>query len=126
MKRIVLLLASFALAVLAADFNGTWSGKADLTVNGEKQPATVYMVIKQEGSTVTGTAGQSKWEQGPIRNGKVEGDTLTFEVQPSDEAPVVKVVLKMEGEKLTGTAKGSNGDTTVDVTMELTKEKSGT
>ena len=123
MKRLVILLVLLAAVALAADFSGTWSGKADLNVNGEKQPATVYMSLKQEGSVITGTAGQSKYEQGPIRNGKVDGDTLTFEVQPSDDAPVIKVVLKLDGEKLVGTAKGSNGDTTVDVTMELTREK---
>ena len=49
---------------------------------------------------VTGTAGPDEGERHPIRSGKVENDTATFEVEtPSG---VMRFTLKQDGEDLTG------------------------
>jgi len=41
----------------------------------------MYAVLKQEGTTLTGSAGPSESKQFPITTGKVDGDRLTFEAK---------------------------------------------
>ena len=62
----------------AADFSGKWSGSSP-----DKSP-TVYAVLKQDGTTLTGSAGPSESRQFPITTGKVDGDHLVFEVKMGD------------------------------------------
>jgi hypothetical protein len=56
------------------DFSGKWSGSSP-------EMGAVYAVLKQEGTTLTGSAGPSESKQLPITTGKVAGDHLTFEVR---------------------------------------------
>ena len=42
---------------IPVSWDGKWSGKADITPNGEQQPSTAQLNLKQDGATVTGTAG---------------------------------------------------------------------
>src|SRR5579871_1505749 len=58
----------------AADFSGKWSGSAP-------QAGSLYAVLKQDGTTLTGSAGPNESRQFPIVTGKVEGDHLLFEVK---------------------------------------------
>jgi len=68
-----------AACALAADFTGKWSGLFTDSDTGKTSP--VYSVLKQDGSTLTGTAGPSESHQMPITTGKIEGDHLTFAVR---------------------------------------------
>jgi len=65
--------------LLAADVSGKWSGKTKLSIDGQVQEDTMYLVLKHSGDRLTGTAGPTADQQAPIRNGKVEGNRLTFE-----------------------------------------------
>jgi hypothetical protein len=66
----------------ATDVSGTWSGAfTPCEPGGSAHESPVYMVLKQAGSTLTGTAGPGKSQQFPIQNGTVDGDHLTFDVQ---------------------------------------------
>ena len=123
MKKLALLLIVFAFVAAAADFTGVWSGKADITANGEQQPSTAQLTLKQDGSTVTGTAGPDSEQQHSIQNGKADGDTLEFDIQPGDDAPLIHVKLKLEGDALRGTVKGEADGNTVEGTLELKREK---
>ena len=60
----------------AADFSGKWSGSSPDRLRG-----TMYAVLKQERTTLTGTAGPSQSKQFQITTGKVDGDHLIFEVK---------------------------------------------
>ncbi len=85
---------------------GTWSGTADYTApGGETQSGGAWCVFKQDGETVTGTAGPDEMQQVPVLDGKYAGRKLTFRVEvPGENGQVVyKVELsvvspdKMEG-----------------------------
>src|SRR5688572_9237792 len=97
MRYFVLLMIT-AAGLLAADATGSWTGT--LTPEG-KESGPALLVLKQEGSTLTGTAGPDAGERHPIEKGKVENGNLTFEV-PSGEV-IMKFALKQEGDEITGT-----------------------
>lgn len=95
----LLLIAVTSLALTAADATGKWSGNLTIA-DGDGQPRPAYLVLKQDGDKLSGTAGPDANEQHPIQNGKVENDTLTFEL--ANENSVMKFRLKQEGDAITG------------------------
>jgi hypothetical protein len=99
--RHMLLLVFAAGALMAADATGKWSGT--LTLNGpdgQTQPSTAYLVLKQEGAKLTGTAGQTAGEQREIVDGKVENGKITFGL-PLGPA-TMKFVLEQTGDSIAG------------------------
>jgi hypothetical protein len=72
--RRVVLACVLALAALAADVSGKW--KAEFTTP-DGTPRVNTFTLKADGSTVTGTVAGSQ-DETPIRNGKIEGDTVSF------------------------------------------------
>lgn len=56
----------------AADFSGKWSGSSP----DNDSVGTMYAVLKQEGATLTGTAGPSESKQFQVITGRVDGDHL--------------------------------------------------
>ena len=78
MKRRILTLALFALAIpaLAADATGKWSA----TIQGPQGDFTLTFDLKAEGAVLTGTAGNDFTGDVPIANGKVAGDSISFDV----------------------------------------------
>ena len=93
----VLLLALATVTLTAADATGTWTGTL---TPADGQPSPAHLVLKQDGETLTGTAGPNSGEQRPIRNGRAENGTLTFEV--ANDETVMKFTLKQDGEEITG------------------------
>jgi hypothetical protein len=74
--RILVLVVTMLISAYAADvtFSGKWLGSSP-------DMGAMCAVLKQEGTTLTGSAGPSEAKQFPITTGKVEGDRLTFEVK---------------------------------------------
>jgi len=95
--KYILLLTMAAVSLLAADATGVWTGT--FTPAGQ-EPGPAHLVLKQEGTKLTGTAGPTPDEQREIRNGKAENGTVTFEVMGEDAT--MKFVLKQEGEGISG------------------------
>jgi len=96
MRKLLILLVA-ATGLLASDATGTWTGT--FTPDGEDaRPA--HLVLKQEGTVLTGTAGPNSEDQREIAKGKVEGGVVTFEVALKDTT--MKFVLHLEGDELTG------------------------
>jgi hypothetical protein len=129
MKALVLVLLAALLAgvtcVAAPDVNisGTWTGKAMVTPEGaEAVERSAIVVLKQEGSTVTGTAGPAEDTMLPISNGKLEGSKLTFAVVQEGEVNIT-FNMAFENGRLTGTAAGNQGGTPLKITIELTRAK---
>jgi hypothetical protein len=56
-----------------------------------------------------------------MRNGKVEGDKVTFEVVAGEEGRVFKLSFTVKGETLEGEGTSPKGET---VALKLTKVKS--
>ena len=98
MKHFFLLILA-TMTLIAADATGTWTGSLMVPGDGgENHPAR--LVLKQDGSKLTGTAGPSAGEQHEIQNGKVEDGVLTFDV-PTGET-TMKFTLKQDGDEIKG------------------------
>jgi hypothetical protein len=87
----------------AAGVSGKWSGSS----SDNSPMGTVFAVLKQEGTTLTGTAGPSESKQLPIVSGKVDGDRLTFEVKMG--GGTLRFDLTNAGSELRGTVQLSDG-----------------
>jgi hypothetical protein len=95
--KTVFMLSLTAVGLMAADATGTWTGT--FTPRGQ-DAGPAHLVLKQEGTKLTGTAGPGVDEQKEIRNGKAEDGKLTFEV--GDEGVTMKFTLKQEGDEIKG------------------------
>lgn len=95
----LLLLACTAVGLFAADATGKWTGTLTPS-QGDKHGGPALLILKQDGTALTGTAGPNEGEQHSIQNGKIENGTLTFEV-PQGEV-VMKFELKLEGDEIKG------------------------
>jgi hypothetical protein len=81
-RRLLGTLAITALTALAADVSGKWTGNFEMTdSDGTKQTRPVYLVLKQDGTTLTGSGGPDSSEQHPIVTGTVDGNSLKFTVE---------------------------------------------
>lgn len=92
----VALFASLAFANLTGSWTGTLSPEG-------RDPSTAFLVLQQDGDTITGTAGATEQgERMAIRNGTAKGGVVTFEVE-TPGGQVMKFDLKEQGDELTGT-----------------------
>lgn len=100
MKKLALAALVFALAsvsALAADFNGKWT--ADVPArNGNTQ--TITFDFHVDGSTLTGKVTTMRGDI-DISNGKVDGDTISFDTVMNFNGNSVTISYK-------GTADGDN------------------
>lgn len=124
MKRLLSalsLILIFSPALLAAgDLTGTWSGSFNTTMNGETKEDTAYMVLKQNGTELTGTAGPHSGQQWEILKGKIEGNKLTFEVQT--DQPLIKFELMLVDGHLKGQAKAEHEGMTMSAEVDLQRK----
>ena len=116
-NRLFILFALFALAsmvVLGADVSGKWVSEA----TGKGGPQT--FTFKQSGSDLTGSIEGGRGGAVDIKNGKVDGDKVSFEV-----------VREFQGNSMTikysGTVEGSSMNLSFDAgrgarEMKLTKQ----
>src|SRR5262245_25161352 len=103
----IVMTAAATVSASAADLTGRWSGTAQVSLpNGEHNEVPLFMTVKQTGSEVKGTIGPGETEdqQWPMMKAKVEGDTLTFEVQSN--GPLFTVKLTLADGRLKGDAVG--------------------
>jgi hypothetical protein len=88
----------FAGLALADDATGKWSG----TFTPEGRDASgAYLVLKQSGAEVTGTAGPDENQQWTISKGKIDGNKVTAEVT-RPEGIVYKLTMILEGDHRKG------------------------
>lgn len=92
-----LMIALTAAVIASTDATGTWTGTL---TPADRDPGPAHLVLKQEGTTLTGTGGPSETEQHPISNGKAENGTLTFELESG--GGLMKFTLKQEGDEIAG------------------------
>ena len=80
MKRFAMVLAVLLCAgaapAFAADVDGNWTGSLD-TPNGD---VNISFTFKANGTALTGTTTGPDGAQVAIKNGKIDGDTITFVV----------------------------------------------
>ncbi len=76
MKRLLTLMAVFALAALGADITGNWKATADFGGQAIERSFT----FKQDGTKLTGETESQMMGKSTITDGKVEGDAVTFTI----------------------------------------------
>ena len=87
-----LLVAPMALA--AGDISGKWSGSMEMKApDGTTQTMPVTAEFKQDGKSVTGTAGREGDEQLTLQKGTIEDTKFTFEVSAPDGTYSVSLVI---------------------------------
>ena len=107
MRRVAAaLVATLAVAatVYAADVTGKWVGAVD-TPNG---PIELTYDFKASGETLTGTV-TSAMGTVELTNGKIAGDTLTYDVQVESGKITHSAKLNAEGTEIAVTATGDWG-----------------
>jgi subtilase family protein len=120
--RAFFLVVLAACASAAADISGIWSGTLQLKMpDGQVHTERGYFLLKQDGTSVTGRAGKSARESGPIQPGKMDGDTVSFE-QALPNGGTAKFKLQLASEAaMTGTV-AVEGPFTVAGTVELKRQ----
>lgn len=123
---VVSLVALLAFTLMASpktveDLTGKWSGSFIITMDGETKDTEAFMVLKQTGSELTGTAGPDANQQWPIEKGKVEGSKATFEVNA--DGPVLKFELTLAEGHLKGDAKAEHDGHTMKAAVDLQRKK---
>ncbi|MGA3025792.1 MAG: hypothetical protein ABSF98_13575 [Bryobacteraceae bacterium] len=93
-----LLLSLFLLAapltLSAADISGKWTGTMDMKApDGAAQSMPVTAEFKQDGKSVTGTAGREGDEPLTIQKGTIEDNKFTFEVEAPDGKYAVSLTV---------------------------------
>jgi hypothetical protein len=122
MKCIALILVT-AAALCAADATGTWKGTMLVDPpDGPGQPGPAYLVLKQEGTALTGTIGATAEGQRPFQNGKAENGKLTFEL-PMGGIASMKFTLEQSGEAITGTMVAEAEGARLSAKLALKREK---
>ncbi len=107
-----LLLLGLAVSAVAADVSGTWKitagGGRGGRGPGGAGPAEQSLVLKQDGSSLSGKMVVKRGEQTVetnIQDGKVDGDNIEFKVKrntPNGEM-VTAFKAKVSGDKMEGT-----------------------
>jgi hypothetical protein len=110
------LLLAVAGLLSAADVTGVWKGSFDY--NGTTVPLTFDM--KSSEGAVTGTVSGLPTPNVEIKDGKLDGDTVTFSVNIEYQGNPVKLVLtgKRSGDEITFTMGTEGGEWSVQLTAK--------
>ena len=82
MKYLFCALVLSAATSLGGDFTVRWAGTIALETDSEAKPA--LLILKQDGSAITGTAGPDEGERFPIASGRVEENGVPLVVEPGE------------------------------------------
>ncbi len=125
MKTILLLVLTIALTGVAfADTNvtGKWSGSFNSTgPNGETKETGAVLMLKQNGTAITGTVGPTEDDQFPIQKGKIEGDKITLEADHDGHTMTFNLVLASG--RIMGEAQMSRDGQTMKAKIDVTPAK---
>jgi len=116
------LLTALAITAAAADVNvtGKWSGT--FSPEGQDQ-SSAYMILKQSGTTITGTAGPDEGEQWQITKGKIQGGKMTAEVQSPDGAVYQVDMVVVDADHIKGDVTFTQGGQTMKGKLEVSRVK---
>lgn len=98
-----LLLPIIALTLYGADVTGSWTGTVEVAdpSGGNNITQSVKAHFEQKGSVVSGAIGRAEDDEpSPIKNAKLEGNNLVFEVQPPEATSPFKFTLKVVSDNM--------------------------
>jgi len=113
MRRFVLgvciVLLALAGTALAADITGKWTGE---TAGQDGQTMTLNYTFKQDGAKLTGSVQGPMGEPLEIKDGKVEGEKLTFTITFEGGNGAMKISNEgtVSAEQIALTSKFEGGD----------------
>jgi hypothetical protein len=119
------LLLCLPLVLEAADVSGKWSGSIEVADNagGSSITTPVRAVFEQKANLVSGKIGRREDERAEsIRNGKVEGSKISFEVSSVETTTAMKFNLVLEGDHLEGEMRGMVDSGEITGKVRLTRE----
>jgi len=118
--RIILFLLLAASAVFAADVTGKWVAQVPGR-GGETREAT--FTFKADGNQLTGSVSSPRGEM-PISDGKVDGDTISFNQVMEFNGNEVKLMFKgkVSGDEIKFTRQREGGDRVQEFTAKRAKE----
>jgi hypothetical protein len=104
MQRLLVVTLVFAAAAFGADITGNWKATAE----GPQGTMERTFTFKVDGSKVTGETVSSLFGKSEITNGKIDGDSVTF-----------NIVVKFQDNELNLTYKGKiSGNDAIKFTVE--------
>lgn len=116
-----------ALALYGADISGKWTGSVEITdpTSGEKISTPVKAEFTQKSAEVSGTIGRAQdAEAEAIKQGKLDGNNLAFEVQPPEATSAMKFKLVVVSEdRIEGDMQGAIDVGNVSGKVVLTRVK---
>lgn len=90
----------------AVNVSGRWLGAFDIvSPDGSVKEDRALFLLKQDGTTITGSAGPAEDKMGTVSEGAVQGKDVRFAVSIHQEVKV-QFALKLEGDRLLGEATG--------------------
>lgn len=126
MIRALWLLPFLVLTLFGADITGRWSGSIEVNdpSSGEKINTPVKAEFSQSAASVSGRIGRKEDEESePIRNGKLEGTMLVFEVRAFEMSGTFKFRLALvDGNRIEGEMKGAIDTGPIAGTVRLTRQ----
>lgn len=119
--KTILLLTLAAASVFAADATGKWTGTLTPVGDGAGGGGPALLMLKQDGTKLTGTAGPDANQQREIQDGKAENGNLSFDLPFG--GGMMKFVLKQEGEEIKGDIAAERNGEKMNAKLALKREK---
>jgi hypothetical protein len=83
-------------------------GKWEITINSPMGAVKATLDLKADGTTLTGTQ-QAQQGSGPLENGKVDGNALSWSAKISSPMPMtLDFAGAVDGDKLSGSVKAGS------------------
>jgi len=124
--RMLWLVPCMALSMWGADVSGKWSGIIEVNdgSSGDIINTPVKAEFDQKAAQVSGKIGRKEDEEcEPIRNARLEGNTLVFEVRSPEIAAAFKFNLALVGSnRIEGDMRGAIDSGPITGKVKLTRE----
>ena len=119
-----------SLAAAPADsVAGGWTGKlSQKQGDGSTQTSPIRFNLIQQGNRITGTAGPEGSSANPIRDAKLEGDHLAFNVSSASEDGVTSNVtwhfdVTISGDRMEGKGTATSGSRSWAAEVSMSRNK---
>ena|SRR5689334_17195323 len=129
MKKLLILVPALCMAAFAADVNGNWTGTIEVndTGSGTKVSTPVRVQLEQRGDALNGKIGRAE-DPDPvtIRNGRIEGNKVTFEASSAETAGPMKFALQVDADRMEGEMNGAIDEGKISGHVKLSRERNAT
>jgi len=128
MRKLCLLFLLPLVLGASAEISGTWLGSIEVadTAGGSSVTTPVRAEFEQKANLISGKIGRREDEQAEsIRNGKVEGTRISFEVSSVETTSAMKFNLVLNGDHLEGEMKGTVDSGEIVGKVMLTRQAAG-